>query len=277
MNSIQSVQPVRPVRPFGALCLSLVLTTLAGCASIPDDEDPELVQHSGMRAKVVIDEDAFLPGRERAGATIDDGNGRTVTISYALMDLWGPQQAHQLEQYFTDALVQTNAFAVLDKGVLAEHRAGGAAEASAGERLLPDLKLRCVMTELNPNAEIKHDSVWLAGLYWIGSRFTWLYYVSLGGGLENMSRKATCEIRVSIVDVASAEVIATATGRAWSVGSASRTSGFGGGFLPMFGVGSSSASKDANLSLAIERATKRAVNELLRQVPEGYFKHAARR
>lgn len=265
-----------------ALLLALVAPLFASCASIPDDADPALVRRAGDRAKIVIDERPFSSSEGTYGYTVTgpDGKAQTTTIQvFANGFGWNANEAGKLEAYFTEAMVESGAFAVIDRSVLRDRQVDAAfakeleADQDPTKVLRPDLKLVCSLTRLEPNAEVKGSNFFATSWLWLGGKFAYGWYSLLGGGLQNMSRKAECQIKVKIVDCRSGETIATAEGNGHSVGTSSRTRGAGWGIGGGLSFGTESA-KDANLSMAIERAAIRAVNNLIEKIPAQYFHHA---
>ena len=267
--------------------LLFVFACFEGCASIPDDEDPVLATRSGERAKVVIDDSAFSRGGGGSygyTVTTSDGEQRSAMVQVHTQGFtWGAGEARKLEQYFTDALVQSGGFVVIDRSVLADRRAeeanGDLLEtedrlAGTSRVLRPDLKLRCQLVDLNPRAESKSGRG-RGAIGWLSAVFGWIAGW-FGGGTSESAHKATCEIRVAIVDCHTGATIATAKGEGYSVGTSRRSQGsawgIGGLGIGGFSLGSGER-KDANLSVAIERATVRAVNDLMRQIPARYFRH----
>lgn len=275
--------PTRRAKASVRAITLIFISSLMGCASIADDTNPELVRRSGDRAKVVIVDQPFQMSQGGYDFSVisSDGMARTTSIQVRGMGLyWNANEAQKLEQYFTEAMVESGAFAVIDRSVLAD-KVGDAAhigllepEQNSTKVLRPDLKLKCTLVELNPNAEVEHSSFAARSWYWLGSKFRYGWYSWFGGGVDNVSRKANCEIKVAIINANSGETLATAKGQGSSVGSSSRVRGSGWGIGGGLSLGSSS-SKDANLSLAIERATIRAVNDVLKKIPNDYFTYAS--
>lgn len=268
------------VRRCAAAVGAFLMCSLIGCASMRDDDNPVLTHRTGDRAKIVIDERPFSAAGGTYGITVTGPDGQPQTTTVEVFGYsWNPAHAADLERYFTEAMVESGAFVVIDRSVLDDKRVDAVnaslLEGDTQDRkvLRPDLKLKCTLTELNPDAEVKRSNFAAAAWYWLARRFAYGYYGWFGGGVEKMSRMARCQISVAIIDCRTGETLTTAKSEGFSVGTSTRvrTGGWGLGGGLSFGGGSS---KDANLTLAIERATIRAVNAVIEKVPPQFFVHA---
>jgi curli biogenesis system outer membrane secretion channel CsgG len=83
-------------------------------------------------------------------------------------------------------------------------------------------------------------------------------------------QKAECEILVEVIDRRTGETW-TADGKAFAIGveNTDSASMIGG----IFGAGGSSEYDNPDIEAAIRRAVVRTVNNLVKQIPEGYFYH----
>lgn len=267
-------------RTLCAAAGAFLMSGLIGCASMPDDDNPVLEHRTGDRAKVVIDERPFSAAGGTYGFTVTgpDGQPQTTSVEFSGFG-WTAAAATQLEQYFTEAMVESGAFVVIDRGVIAAKRADREnaefLEADTQDRkvLRPDLRLKCTLTELNPDAEVKRSNFAASAWYWLVRNFSRGWYGWFGGGVDNMSRMARCQIKVAVIDDRSGETLATASSTGFSVGTSSRVRAGGWGIGGGLSLGGGS-SKDANLTLAIERATIRAVNAVIEKIPPHFFVHA---
>jgi len=252
----------------------------AGCATVgakaKDDDDPEIVRRTGKRAIVMVEENAFAYSSGGNSLTVSGPNG-TQTYSWTVLNSgwgWSQDKARQLQTYFESALDDTGAFYVADRATLAEAptdgnlERGGIQEASdvRSKAKRPDLKLVCTLTKLEDDAGGSSDS----------ARGSWWDRWSGGGSSSRSTRRGECEIMIKIVDRASTLVVATAKGQGFSVGTSQRTSVHGSGWRRAIFAsagGSTSEYENVDMSAAIQRATVRAVNDLVNKIPADYFRH----
>jgi len=262
----------------------LALPLLAGaCAtSNPDaldDLNPELVKRTGPRATVVVADNAFVyrSGGGSGGITVNGPNGQQTWTwdVHGSGFSWSQDKGKALEVFFRSALLDSGAFYPINRDAVSEARLDRSLgdedlqdKRDAAQKLLrPDLKLVCTLTKLEENTESREDSF----------RTTWWQRLPIiGGWLSGDGNKATqkgeCEIVVEIVDRNNGATIATATGKGFAVGGSKRAS-VGGWQNAIFGSAQTSTRKSVDMTAAIQRATIRAVNDVIKNVPAGYFRH----
>lgn len=275
-------QPTR--RPLLFALAVFALPLLAGaCATTnpdaADDQNPELVKRTGPRATVVVAENAFVyrSGGGSGGITVNGPDGQqTWTWDVHSSGFgWSQDKGKALEVYFRSALLDSGAFYPINRDAVSEARLDRSLGAEDlqdkrddGQKLLrPDLKLVCTLTKLEENTESREDSfhtTWWQRIPIIGG---WL-----SGGGNKATQKGECEIVVEIVDRNNGVTLATATGKGFAVGGSKRASA-GGWQNAIFGSAQTSTRKSVDMTAAIQRATIRAVNDLIAKVPAGYFRH----
>lgn len=257
MNSTHTLR-----RSLGRILLALCALPVLGltsCASIQDDVDVEILAHNMDRARAVIDASA-------------SGGASSIQSALGIGSTGG--QAGLVESHLSSAMVKSGAFDVLDRTAMgANINPEGVEEGDPNSKARrADLLVKCTLTRLNPDAEVEHSNWGARAWYWVARRFSRGWYGWFGGGVQNSTRKAECDVSIKVVDVKTNSTLAQAEATAWSVGTASEVSGRG-SILGGGGNIGTGSKKDANLSLAVERAVIRALNELVPQIPKRYFKH----
>lgn len=258
----------------------LALTTAVGPRRGPDDDvNPELVKRTGPRATVVVAEDAFCYRSSEAdgGITVDGPNGKQTYTwrAHSAGFTWSRDRGQALETYFRAALTETGAFYVIrrdtaegirsDKALEREGLQDGAKDQP--KLLRPDLKFVCTLTKLEENAARSEDKANVGGL---------VKRLRLPGGLRLGGSKSTqrgeCEIMVEIVDRGSGVTIASAKGTGFAIGG-SKSASVGGWQRSIFGVLGTRTETTVDMTAAIQRATIRAINDVVQKIPAAYFRH----
>lgn len=232
----------------------------ASCASLipgpADDKDPQLVQHSGKKALVMVDQNPF----------------QTAAASPAG---WNRSMAGSLQAFFEEAMTNSGAFYVVDRATVKEIRED---EKLRGEGILkdksdnkgqmdrPDLKLVCTLTKMDPNAGGSKTKA-SGGGYSTGLS-SWLK-----GGGGRSTRRAECAIQIKIVDRRTGRILTTARGEAFSMGSGKSVNAYGWSSKAIFGGAGNSEYENPDVEAATRRATVRAVNDLVKKIPKKYFMH----
>lgn len=258
----------------------LALTTAVGTGRGPDDDaNPELVKRTGPRATVVVAEDAFCYRSSEAGGgiTVDGPNGKQTYTWHAHSAgfAWNRDKGQALETYFRAALTDTGAFYVIRRDTAEGMRSDNALEreglqdgAKDQPKLLrPDLKFICTLTKLEENAARTEDNANVGGL---AKRLRLPGGLRLGG--SKSTQRGECEIMVEIVDRANGVTIATAKGTGFALGG-SKSASLGGWQRSIFGDLGTKTDKAVDMTAAIQRATIRAINDVVQKIPAGYFRH----
>jgi curli biogenesis system outer membrane secretion channel CsgG len=244
-----------------------------------DDKNPTLTKRTGKKAIVVISEKPFQSSRGGATWSVTGPGGKQHTYSYSFGG-WDEQKANNLEEYFTEVMQESGAVVLIDRETIKDLREeerfaneGFYKDKTShkGQVLRPDLKLVVKITHMQDDASGSETSGEAGGMGVIGT--TWSF---ISGGGSRSTKKAECEIKIKIVDRRSGAVIATASGKAFSVGSTKSVSASGwSGTLgrSIFGGGSDSSYKKTNMEAALQRATVRAINSLIQKIPAKYFRH----
>lgn len=267
-----------------ALFVSVPLLATS-CATVgspsAEDNNPELVKRTGPRAIVMVAENAFAMrtgGSAGSGGITVTGPEGTQTITWAVHGSsfgWDQSKGHDLEVFFRTALNESGAFYVANRttveDVVADRdlEARGLQEAREDQSLLkrPDIKLVCTLTKLDDNAERREDDATVAG---------WQDHVPFGKFFGGSGRRSTqrgeCEVMVEIVDRATGLTVTSAKGAGYSIGTSEKARAGGWQRAIFAGVGTSKT-KGVDMSAAIQRATIRAVNDLIGKIPANYYRH----
>lgn len=267
---------------FGrALTLGLIsmVTLSMGCASLlpapPDDTDPELIQRTGKKAVVTIAEKPFQSSKGGYSWQIADSSGQTRSVNFSFGG-WNSNRAHKLEEFFTEAMQESGAFMIIDREMIQEIREDEALRQEGiledqgshkGQMIRPTLKLVASITRMEDDASGSKQRA-------RGGGFMSGLLGQLGG--SRATQKAECEIKIKIVDRDRGFVVATASGEGFSTGSSRSVSG-GGAFWKRFGgsmFGGSAGDSDykkTNMEAALQRATVRAVNDLINKISDDYY------
>lgn len=261
------------------LGLFVLAPAFASCAALipgpADDKDPELVQRSGKRALVMVDNNPFQYGKGGYSIkTTGPGGTRTQTVQVSYGG-WNRSRAGNLEAFFEEAMTNSKAFYVVDRATVQEIREDESLRKEGilkdksdnkGQLDRPDLKLVCTLTKLDENAGGSKTGA-------SGGGFSNTLSGWLRGGGSRSTKRAECAIQIKIVDRRTGRILATARGEAFSVGSSKSGSAYGWSTKSIFGGGSNTQYENPDVEAATRRATVRAVNDLIKNVPDKYFKH----